>query len=294
MESSSWYTLHIPASELAIRTIVDIRKQEDVLIRLLQDYTDRFYKTLKNAYEGQFYEVVKVCGDDDTMLKVYHFEIEDTDDGQEYKKRLEELQKLVVSGKLGEASKWNANQMVAICFDRHLYYPLLSIEGNVPLKMRPLAFEAPSEIEFVRDLEAFYGSPAGKAAIGNRSLYLLRNADTKAKGLGFALAGNFYPDFLLWLVDDSTGQQWLNFIDPKGIRQINLTDPKFGLYQEVKVLQTKLADPKLVLNAFIVSRTKFADILNKNCTEQDLEDRHVLFMEHGEVSYLPKMFGRMV
>jgi hypothetical protein len=72
--------------------------------------------------------------------------------------------------------------MVAICFDRHLYNPLLSIEGNVPLKMRPLAFDAPSEVEFVKDLEAFYISPAGKEAIGNRSLYLLRNADTKAKG----------------------------------------------------------------------------------------------------------------
>lgn len=292
-ESSGWYTLHIPASELSIRTIADIRKQEEILIRLLQDYTDRFYKTLKNAYEGQFYEVVPVRGDDDTMLKVYHFEIEDTDDGQEYKKRLEELQKLVVSGKLGEASTWDAQQMVAICFDRHLYYPLLSIDGSVPLKMRPLAFEAQSEIDFVRDLEAFYSSAAGKTAIGNRSLYLLRNADTKAKGLGFALAGNFYPDFLLWLVDDATGRQWLNFIDPKGIRQINLTDPKFGLYQEVKVLQTKLADPNLILNAFILSRTRFADILNKNCTEQDLEDRHVLFMEHGGASYLPKMFGKM-
>lgn len=112
--------------------------------------------------------------------------------------------------------------------------------------------------------------------------------------MGFALAGNFYPDFLLWLVDDTTGQQWLSFIDPKGIRQINLTDPKFGLYQEVKVLQEKLADPNLVLNAFILSRTKFTDILNKSCTEQDLEERHVLFMEHGGPSYLPKMFGRMV
>jgi len=292
--ANSWYTLHIPASELAIRTMADIRKQEDILIRLLQDYTDRFYKTLKNAYEGKFYKVVKVRGDDDSMLKVYHFEIDDTDDGHEYRKRLEELQKLVVSGKLGAANSWNAQQMCAICFDRHLYYPLLSIDGNVPLKMRPLAFDAPSEIEFVKDLEEFYTSSAGKKAIGNRSLYLLRNADTKAKGLGFALAGNFYPDFLLWLVDDTTGQQWLNFIDPKGIRQINLTDPKFGLYQEVKVLQGKLADANLILNAFILSNTRFTDILNKNCTEQELEERHVLFMEHGGEAYLSQMFGKMV
>ena len=34
------------------------------MLRLLTDYTDRFYNTLKNAYEGQFYEVTQVKEDD--------------------------------------------------------------------------------------------------------------------------------------------------------------------------------------------------------------------------------------
>lgn len=295
-DGNDWYTLLCPDSELEIRRIADVQKQEEILIRLLQDYTDRFYKALKNAYEGQFYEIVKVKEDDDTMLKVYHFEIEDSDDGAEYQKRLEELKKLVASKQLGEASQWNAPHMVAICFDRHLYYPLFSIEEGAPLTMRPLAFEAPSEVQFVRDLQAFYTSPEGRKAIGKRSLYLLRNADTKSKGLGFALAGNFYPDFLLWLVDDETGQQWLSFVDPKGIRQMNLNDPKFGLYQEVKVLQSKLGDQNLVLNSFILSATKFSDLLNVSdkYTQSDLEDRHVLFMGTSGHGYLNQMFGRMV
>ena len=287
-----WYTLFIPKSELSIRGFADVLKQEEILIRLLQDYTDRFYKSLKSAYEGQFYDIVTVKEDDDTLLKVYQFEIEDTEDGEAYEKKLKQLQALVRDGKLGEASQWNAGQMVAICFDSHLYYPLFAIEGAVPLKMRPLAFDAPSEIQFVRDLEAFYQSPLGQQIIGKRSLYLLRNADTKAKGLGFALAGNFYPDYLLWLVDEETGQQCLNFIDPKGIRQMNLTDPKLGLYKEVKVLQDKLGDPKLTLNAFILSGTAFGDLLNVTCKQQELEERNVLFMDEGGPAYLKKMFER--
>jgi len=174
-----------------------------------------------------------------------------------------------------------------------LYYPLFAMEGAVPLKMRPLAFDAPSEIQFVRDLEEFYQSSLGRDVIGKRSLYLLRNADTKGKGLGFALAGNFYPDFLLWLVDDDTGEQWLSFIDPKGIRQMNLNDPKLGLYKEVKTLEVKLADPKLTLNAFIVSVTAFADLLNVTVKKSELEERNVLFMEDGGAAYLKKMFGAM-
>lgn len=295
-----WYTLYIPQAELAIRNIADIAKQEDILIRLLQDYTDRFYKTLKTAYEGQFYDIVNVKEDDDALLKVYHFEIDNDDGGEEYEKKLKVLQSLVKDGKLGEASQWNAGQMVAICFGSHLYYPLFSTldgssinNGAVPLKMRPLSFDAPSEVQFVRDLDAFYKSPLGLQVIGKRSLYLLRNADTKAKGLGFALAGNFYPDFLLWLVDDATGEQWLNFIDPKGLRQMNLNDPKLGLYKEVKVIQEKLGDPKLTLNAFIVSGTQFANLLNVTCEQAELEDRNVLFMPDGGQVYLKKMFERI-
>ncbi|MBA4390025.1 MAG: type III restriction endonuclease subunit R, partial [Syntrophus sp. (in: bacteria)] len=287
---NDWYTLYLPQAELHIRNIADIRKQEDILIRLLQDYTDRFYKMLKTAYEGQFYDIVNVKEDDDTLLKVYHFEIDNNEDGEEYEKKIRALQVLVKDGKLGEAGQWNAGQMVAICFDRHLYYPLFAFDGAVPLKMRPLAFDAPSEVQFVRDLEAFYKSPLGQQVIGKRSLYLLRNADTKAKGLGFALAGNFYPDFLLWLVDDDTGEQWLNFIDPKGLRQMNLNDPKLGLYKEVKVLQEKLGDPKLTLNAFIVSGTQFTSLLNVSCKQADLEKRNVLFMPDGGQVYMKKMF----
>lgn len=300
---SNWYTLFVPAAELVVHSFADVRKQEDILLRLLTDYTDRFYKALKSGYEGQYYDVVHMDADHGSMLKLYQFEIENNDDGLEYIKRLETLKKLVADGQLGEASKWNAPHMVAISFDRHLYYPLLSLEDKdaVPLKLRPLALEAPSEWQFLLDLQAFYDSPAGKAAVGQRSLYLLRNADREEKGLGFALAGNFYPDFLLWLVDDATGEQWLTFVDPKGLRNLDLTHPKLGLYKEVKTLeatlnkQAKAGEPRLVLNAFILSPTKFSDLLNVGdpAKKQELEDRHVLFMEDGRDKYLAGMFARI-
>lgn len=295
---NDWYTLYIPQAELRLSGFATIRQHEDMLIQLLMEYTDRFYRALKNAYEGQFYDVIKVNEEHGSMLKLYHFEIEDTDDGRAYQKKLEVLKKLVSDGKIGEASNWNAPHMVAICFDRHLYYPLLSLANKdaIPLKMRPLAFDAPSEVTFVRDLEIFYQSAAGKELIGARSLYLLRNADREEKGLGFALAGNFYPDFLLWLVDDQTGQQWLSFVDPKGLRNLDLTHPKLGLYREVKTLERELNDSSLTLNAFILSATKFKELLNVGdvTTRAELEDRNVLFMEDDGNAYLKKMFARIV
>jgi hypothetical protein len=44
---------------------------------------------------------VNVREDDDTLLKVYQFEIEDTPDGEAYEQKLKVLQELVKDGKLG-------------------------------------------------------------------------------------------------------------------------------------------------------------------------------------------------
>lgn len=302
--SQDWYTLLVPQSELEITAFSDVKKQEGILCQLLVDYTERFYKALKNAYEGQFYDITHVTEEHGSMLRLYQFAIVNTDQGKEYLKKLEQLKELVEQGKIGEASTWNALHMVAISFDRHLYYPLLSLEDKeaVPLKMRPLAFDAPSEWEFVKALETFYTSAHGKACLKGYSLYLLRNAASEEKGLGFALAGNFYPDFLLWLVDDATGKQWLSFVDPKGLRQLDLSDPKLGLYKEIKVLEAKLqaqakpGDAPLVLNAFTLTPTEHKKMLNlaSATAKAELENRHVLFMEDGGTVYLQKMFAKIL
>jgi hypothetical protein len=285
---------------LTVTTFSGIRKQEDILIRLLTDYTNHFYRALRTAYEGQFYDIAYIDEDHGSMLKLYQFEIEETDNGLAYQRKLEVLKKLVADGTIIDAGEWQAANVVAISFDRHLYYPLLSLEDKraLPLKLRPMVFDAPSEWTFVQDLKEFYESSDGKAAIGNRSLYLLRNADRKEKGLGIPLAGSFYPDFLLWLVDDVTGQQWLTFVDPKGLRQVDLSNPKLRLYQEVKTIEKHLAmqakpdEPPLILNAFVLSATKFADLLNVDpVMKADLERRHVLFMEDGGAKYLKKLFA---
>jgi hypothetical protein len=56
--------------------------------------------------------------------------------------------------------------------------------------------------------------------------------------------------------------------------------------------QAKAGEPPLVLNAFILSPTKFSDLLNVGdpAKKADLESRHVLFMEDGCSAYLKKLF----
>jgi hypothetical protein len=84
--------------------------------------------------------------------------------------------------------------------------------------------------------------------------------------------------------------RWSERVTP---RQMSLNNPKLGLYKEVKVMQEKLGDPKLTLNAFIVSLTLFTGLLNNSCEQSDLEDRNVLFKNEGGQIYLKKMFERI-
>ena len=86
----------------------------------------------------------------------------------------------------------------------------------------------------------------------------------------------------------------MSFVDPKGIRNLDLNDPKLGLYAEIKEREKELEDPDLILNAFILSFTRYNDLLNVGSagSKEELEDRHVLFMDDGKDAYLRKMFER--
>ena len=60
--------------------------------------------------------------------------------------------------------------------------------------------------------------------------------------------------------------------------------------------QAKASEAPLVLNAFVLSPTKFSDLLNVGdpAQKQELENRHVLFMEDGASNYLKKLFRVLV
>lgn len=294
----SWYTLFAPSSFFVVSEFGDVLRLQDVFIQLVIGYADRFYRSVKAAYEGSHYEIEPVTDENGSIVKLYQFDIDDSEDGLVYKSRIEQLSQLVASGQIGEASRWNAPHMVAISFSQHLYYPLLSpVKGrSLPFRMRPLTLSEPSEVQFVEDVRAFYNSNSAKGLLSGLSLYLLRNSDVRSKGLGFARSGNFYPDFLLWLVDDATGKQWVSFIDPKGIRNMDIEDPKFGLYTEVKRIEEQLADKTISLSAFILSATRYKDLINiKGVSSQsDLEARNVLFMDAGGDTYMKILVERML
>jgi len=139
----------------------------------------------------------------------------------------------------------------------------------------------------VLDLRKFYEH--NPTFFADRELYLLRNM-SRGRGIGFFEAGNFYPDFILWLLDGN--QQYVTFCDPKGLTHLSGSDdPKIRFYRTIKEIETELADPNIVLNSFIIANTPYQQVAwwDKGISKAALEKCNVLFQKEDKDTYIKKM-----
>ena len=103
--------------------------------------------------------------------------------------------------------------------------------------------------------------------------------------MGFFEAGNFYPDYVLWIDTDEV--QYITFIDPKGLMRVKPDDPKVSFYAKIKELEIQLqsscADKKIVLNSFIMSGTPSLDLkIWWNMSKLEREERNVLSLDNDD------------
>ena len=193
------------------------------------------------------------------------------------------LGELKVAIEKGDLKSWEFRGIKAIWFGKHLYQPLLYLDTNV-VEISPAPLNK-GERQFVEDLKAFHDGHAD--FFETRELYLLRNL-SKGRGVGFFEAGNFHPDFILWLL--AGGQQQVIFVDPKGIRNLGPSDPKIQFYKTIKEIEQRLGDPVVRLQSFIVSNTPSMTMhMLWHMEKSEMQKRHVLFQEEDKDSYVGTM-----
>ena len=279
----SWYELYIPKEEMEFKNFDQVRRWQEIAV-LLKKYMDRHYSYCKRKYEDKYLEEYELKADDPNFFKEYKIYIESSQ--SDIIAKLEELKDLIQSGKFERDFSFEG--ILAINFERHLYQPLLYIQGDF-IEIKPVVLDAESEREFLFDLRNFYEK--NKAFFQDKELYLLRNLSRR--GIGFFEAGNFYPDFILWLLLSEV--QHVVFIDPKGLRNVEgPNDPKIQFYRTIKEIERKLNDPQLRLHSFIVSTTLYSSIRWWGITKKELENRHVLFQKDDKENYINKMFEKIV
>jgi hypothetical protein len=112
-------------------------------------------------------------------------------------------------------------------------------------------------------------------------------------GVGFFEAGNFHPDFILWLLVE--GYQHVLFVDPKGIRNLGATDPKIQFYRTIKEIEERLGDPAVRLHSFIVSNTPSHTMrMLWGMAKPALAERHILFQKEDKDSYVRAMLSQVL
>ena len=158
------------------------------------------------------------------------------------------------------------------------------------MEVKPVSLNE-GERDFVLDLRKFYET--NKTFFANQEFYLLRNM-SKGRGIGFFEAGNFYPDFIVWLL---TGQkQYVTFVDPKGLRNLSgPDDPKIRFYRTIKEIEAGLADSEIVLNSFIIANTPYQQVAwwDKGISKAELEKCNVLFQKEDRDTYVRKMLTQV-
>lgn len=295
---NSWYKLRTRKEDVTFNSFDKLANIERLFRILILAYMEQFYKRLQTVYEDEHREMRPL--NENWIPDEYVFEIDNTDEGRLWDENLRELRKIVEKEEVpfSEVNHWMQKMpgFVVIAFKQHLYSPLFYNNSKVkqPFTYKPVSLGAASEKQFVSDLQEFYHSPVGKEYFENIDLYLMRNAADKLKGIGFAQAGNFYPDFMMWIIDKVTGQQYLTFIDPKGLRNVPFNSPKLNFAKEIKALQKSVNQNKsnpIILNSVILSSTRQDDEILSQHTDEEYASKHVFFLDRGGKIYLPKLFN---
>jgi hypothetical protein len=289
LADQSWYQLLIPAEELAFNSFDKVQMWQQIALALLKRYTEHYYTFRKREWELPHLEYQDLSEDDPNFLGsrdesvggYYRFLIERSQ--EEIIAKLEVLKTSIANGSL---QPWEFQGLKALWFDRHLYQPLLYMDSNI-VEISPVPLNK-GERRFVEDLKTYYDSSSEFFA--DKELYLLRNL-SRGRGVGFFEAGNFHPDFIVWLLVG--GQQYVIFVDPKGIRNLGQADPKIQFHSTIKEIQQRLGDSNVRLESFIISNTP-SHTMNMlwSIDKAQMEASHILFQEEDRDSYIETMLKR--
>jgi hypothetical protein len=294
LADSSWYMLQIPAEfwSFGNKGFARVQLWQEIAGVLLKRYCERFYALMRQAYEAPYLEYQTLESTDANFVKEYKVEVpKDQNDLvtvlQEAEKRLKAAKRVVTVRDLRGHGDFHF-----IGADVHLYFPLVALSGKGQLvKVKPVHLND-GEAQFVRDLQQWVDTKP--ALLQGHELYLLRNQSKS--GVGFFDAGNFYPDFILWVKKDK--QQWITFVDPKGLRNVQgLDHPKIQFAKTIKGYEAQYRqtapEQSIVLNSFILSTTPRNEIAWWS-HDQAFAEHHILFQKDYAERYVEDMLERVL
>jgi hypothetical protein len=287
---ASWYDMYIDKGELTFNSLQRIKRWQEIALDLLKRYCDAYYRANKAKYmaENREYRLLgATMSTESNMLDSVRVIIDQTTDILD--QQFQEINEYID----GHRSTAPTISGVHFGIKEHLYEPVFS-SANQNWKTVPTALND-GEITFLTDIARY--TRTNPQYFNDKRVYVLRNL-SRGHGFHFYEGGNFYPDFLLWVI--TADHDYLTFIDPKGIARLDKQEnnPKVEFHRTIKQIEASLrpTNPRMVLNSFLVSVTRHKDIQKtwQKTTEQ-FNDMHILFQheEDQRGSYIRIMLEKM-
>lgn len=285
LNDRNWYTLYLPKSHSNLNKFSDVFLLQQVVTELLKRYCERYYNHCKREFIEPRMELRELAENDENIPQDEFYQLFVHSNEEQLIQAIEKIKKVLEQG---EGEFPNVDDLQVCNFGTHLFQPLLHTPSGGKISNRPVALNE-SEYQFVTDLKIWHDYNKSALEKEGTELFLLRNMN-RGKGVGFFEAGNFHPDFILWMLNK--GKQYVTFIEPHGLMHERLDSEKILFYERIKDVQRRLADSTVVLNSFILSWTPFSQ-LKWGKSQDELEEMHVMFMKEDQENYIGKLFTRL-
>ena len=298
LEDTSWYELLIPEQVLIDISAENIRSWQEIAAELLQKYARALYNHKKHEFMSGLLELRPLAKDDANLPAVDAYEI--TVDANE-DTLMEDIEKLVGDLPRKKDKMVDYRGLKGCRLANHLYEPLLHYNEAPRITIKPVSL-VKSEMDFIEHLADFLQDEPKMIDGREISSFLLRN-ESRGKGMGFFEAGNFYPDFLLWLVSEK--RQGLVFIEPHGLFHEKPDSEKVRFHTTIKRIEKRLGIPGVSLHSFIITPTSPDTMIQKGTirnedpsweqkTIRQWNESNVYFMEEQKEEYLEKIYTKIV
>lgn len=221
------YEVKAPKGLFTMSNKSDIARVQSVALEIIKRVLDSLYNTMQSEEVTGSLET-----NEDTIIEYIPDEFEISI----YEEHDEDLDIEDIQGKDRDELKKSDNDLVPILhYIGEGYYPIFDSSevikdntydeeneeelkekiNNVIHRVHKEGIEVQSEKDFIDEFEDLYNDNFSDLPVSREDVLLMRNQSRS--GVGFSTAGNYYPDFILWIFYDD--KQYISFIDPKGLSE---------------------------------------------------------------------------
>jgi superfamily II DNA or RNA helicase len=275
IEDTALYTLYCDDRVVSPTSFAEVQGLQDVIVLVLKKLLQVAYSRQKNEWMMENIRIEHLTESHGNFeFKRYVLKIRDSETEviNAIDSLVQQVNQIYMDG--------NTRFVTNVFFRNHLYQPLLAKTSRVSNKIVAISPEGLNEGEEKLVLGIRNYVDEHSDLFEGRMVYLLRNIPRA--GVGFYKNTWFYPDFIMWIVDE--GKQYIVFLEPHGmVFSSGLDDEKVQLAEDIKEIEQKVnaeTDIGCVvsLDSFIISVSQPGAVAESHLykTREQRKKYHVL------------------